>query len=71
MQRVGAGWVLRLSNRMVQFMVEGSNYLIWGRRIWELTLSKEKEISVSKLRRGEGKGNGEHLGLLAKILGEI
>ena len=57
-QRMEEGWVVKLSNQMVQLLIDASSYLSWGKRVWEVSASKEKELSVVKLRKGTLKGNG-------------
>ena len=70
-QRILNGFVLKLSNNMVQLILDDRNYVIYLGKAWELSASKEKELNVAKLLRGELKGNKEHLKILGRIVKEI
>ena len=70
-QKVGYGWAIKLSNQMIQLVIDDQNYLLWGKKAWEISSSKEKEISISKLKKGEARGNSDHLQILSRILYEV
>ncbi len=71
-QRIPQGYILRLSNRHIQFMLEESNYLLTAEgKLFDVT-GKEKEMNVGKLMSGVAlKGNKEHFRLIRQVVGEI
>ena len=66
-QKVANGWVTKLNNQMIQLIIDENNYLLWGKKVWDVSTLKEKELSMKKLKKGEVRGNSEHLKLLSKI----
>jgi hypothetical protein len=51
-QRILNGFIVKLSNNMVQLILDDRNYVIHLNKVWELSTSKEKELNVAKLIRG-------------------
>ena len=39
-QKVEDGWAVKLSNHMIQLIIEDNNYLLWGKRAWDVSTSK-------------------------------
>lgn len=70
-QRVSNGFILRLSNRHIQFLLDDSNYLLAGRKMWEVVGSKERELNTGKVMAGTAKGNKEHLRVIRQVMTEI
>ena len=56
---------------MIELILEDRKYLLWGKKIWDVSRSKENELSMNKLKKGELKGNTDHFELLAKIVKEV
>lgn len=71
-QRILGGYILRLSNRHIQFMLDESNYLLTAEgKLFDVT-GKEREVNVGKLMSGTVlKGNKEHFKLIRQVIGEI
>jgi hypothetical protein len=42
MQRAEDGWLLRLSNKVIQLLEDGQNYLYCGKQLWDVSGSKAK-----------------------------
>lgn len=72
-QKVKDGFILRLSNKNIQFLLDDAKYLLTcDGKLWELVAGKEKEINVSKLIAGSAlKGNKEHLKVIRQVVAEI
>lgn len=71
-QRIPGGYILRLSNRHIQFMLDESNYLLTAEgKLFDVT-GKEREVNVGKLMSGAAiKGNKDHFKLIRQVVGEI
>lgn len=69
-QRIPTGYILRLSNRHIQFMLDESNYLLTAEgKLYDVT-GKEREVNVTKLMGGAcPKGNKEHFKLIRQVVG--
>ena len=72
-QRINDGFILRLSNRHIQFMIEGSSYLYAeGQKLYEIVGHKEKEMSLGKIMNGTlVKGNKDHFKVIRQVLKEL
>lgn len=72
-QKVKDGYILRLSNKHIQFILDDANYLLTcDGKLWELVAGKEKEINLAKLMGGNAvKGNKEHLKVIRQVVTEI
>lgn len=72
-QRINDGFILRLSNRHIQFMIDGSSYLYAeGQKLYEIVGHKEKEMSLGKIMNGTlVKGNKDHFKVIRQVLKEL
>jgi hypothetical protein len=72
-QRTSDGFILRLSNKHIQFLLEDSNYLLTSEgKLWEVVSGKEKEINLGKVMNGAAvKGNREHFKVIRQVVSEI
>lgn len=69
-QKINEGFILRLSNKHIQFLLDDSNYLLTGgNRLCEIIGRKEKEMNLSKLMNGSAiKGNKDHLRVIKHVV---
>lgn len=69
-QRITDGFILRLSNRHIQFMIDGSSYLFGeGEKLYEIVGHKEKQINLEKVMNNTLlKGNKDHFRVIRQVL---